>query len=285
MLPGMKIYAAITVIGRDQSGVVAKVTGFLFAQHANIEALEEKVTRGQFGMTIQASWAANECEVAAVRKGLAELARSLQMEIKIRFIEPSRRQRFALMVTRETHCIEAIMASVRKGQIKAEPAVVIGNHPDLEPLARKFKLPFVHIPWHDRVKAEKRALQVLEKHEIDFVVLARFMKILSPTFVWRYKNKIINIHPSLLPSFPGPSAYRQAYEHGVKIVGVTAHFVSMHLDEGPIISQDSFAVRAGMELKEIIATGQALEAKVLVKAIRLYLTKRLDVYWGTVKEV
>lgn len=281
----MKIYAAITVIGRDQSGVVAKVTGFLFAQHANIEALEEKVTRGQFGMTIQASWAANECEVAAVRKGLADLARSLQMEIKIRFIEPSRRQRFALMVTRETHCLEAIMAASRKGQLKAEPVVVIGNHPDLEPLAKRFKLPFVHIPWNDRVKAERRALQVLEKHEIDFVVLARFMKILSPTFVWRYKNKIINIHPSLLPSFPGPSAYRQAYEHGVKIVGVTAHFVSMHLDEGPIISQDSFAVRAGMELKEIIATGQALEAKVLVKAIKLYLTKRLDVYWGTVKEV
>ncbi len=285
MLPGMKIYAAITVIGRDQSGVVAKVTGFLFAQHANIEALEEKVTRGQFGMTIQASWAANECEVAAVRKGLAALARALGMEIKIRFIEPSRRQRFALMVTRETHCLEAIMAAARKGQLKAEPVIVIGNHPDLEPLARKFKLPFVHIPWHDRVKAEKRALQVLEQHEIDFVVLARFMKILSPTFVWRYKNKIINIHPSLLPSFPGPSAYRQAYEHGVKIVGVTAHFVSMHLDEGPIISQDSFAVRAGMELKEIIAAGQALEAKVLVKAIKLYLTKRLDVYWGTVKEV
>lgn len=285
MLPGMKIYAAITVIGRDQSGVVAKVTGFLFAQHANIEALEEKVTRGQFGMTIQTSWAANECEVAAVRKGLAELARSLQMEIKIRFIEPSRLQRFAIMVTRETHCLEAIMTASRKGQFKAEPVIVIGNHPDLEPLAKKVKLPFVHIPWQDRVKAEKRALQVLEKHEIDFVVLARFMKILSPTFVWRYKNKIINIHPSLLPSFPGPSAYRQAYEHGVKIVGVTAHFVSMHLDEGPIISQDSFAVRAGMELKEIIAAGQALEAKVLVKAIKLYLTKRLDVYWGTVKEV
>lgn len=217
--------------------------------------------------------------------GLADLARVLGMEIKIRFIEPSRRQRFAIMVTRETHCIEAIMAAARKGQLKAEPVIVIGNHPDLELLAKRFKRPFVHISWLDRVKAEKRALQVLEKHEIDFVVLARFMKILSPTFGWRYKNKIINIHPSLLPSFPGPSAYRQAYEHGVKIVGVTAHFVSMHLDEGPIISQDSFAVRAGMGLKEIIAAGQALEAKVLVNAIKLYLTKRLDVYWGTVKEV
>jgi formyltetrahydrofolate deformylase len=111
------------------------------------------------------------------------------------------------------------------------------------------------------------------------------MKILSPNFVWRYKNKIINIHPSLLPSFPGPQAYRQAYEHGVKIIGVTAHFVSMHLDEGPIISQASFPVRPSMGLKEIVQAGQRLEAKVLVKAVRLYLTKHLDVYWGTVKAV
>lgn len=281
----MKLYASITVIGRDQSGVVAKVTNFLFEQKANIEGLEEKVTRGQFGMTIQASWVAKNCAAGQIRAGLADLARELGMEIKIRFVERGRRQRFAILVTRETHCFEAIMTAVRRQQLKADPILVIGNHPDLAPLARQFKLPFVHLPWHDRGKAEKRALQLLEKHEIDFVVLARFMKILSPTFVWRYKNKILNIHPSLLPSFPGPSAYRQAYEHGVKIVGVTAHFVSMHLDEGPIIAQDSFAVRAGMSLVEIMAAGQKLEAKTLVKALKLYLTKRLDVYWGTVKEV
>ena len=111
------------------------------------------------------------------------------------------------------------------------------------------------------------------------------MKILSPNFVWRYKNKIINIHPSLLPSFPGPQAYRQAYESGVKIAGVTAHFVSMRLDEGPIIAQGAFAIRPGMPLKELMAAGQRLEAKVLVKAVKLYLGKRLDVYWGVVKEV
>ncbi len=281
----MRIYASITVIGRDQSGVVARVTSFLFEQKANIEGLEEKVTRGQFGMTIQASWAANECREPAIRSGLAKLARDLNMEIKIRFIEPTRRQRFALFVTRETHCLEAILAGCRAGRLKADPAIVLSNHADLEPLARKHQLPFLHVPWNDRVKAEKRALHQLEKLEIDFVVLARFMKILSPTFVWHYKNKIINIHPSLLPSFPGPNAYRQAYEHGVKIVGVTAHFVSMHLDEGPIIAQGSFDVRSGMSLKEIVAAGQKLEARVLVKAIRLYLTKRLDVYWGIVKEV
>jgi formyltetrahydrofolate deformylase len=111
------------------------------------------------------------------------------------------------------------------------------------------------------------------------------MKILSSNIVWRYKNKIINIHPSLLPSFPGPQAYRQAYEHGVKIIGVTAHFVSMHLDEGPIIAQAGAPVHSSSSLKDIVALGQKLEAAVLVKAVRLYLTRRLDVHWGVVKEV
>jgi formyltetrahydrofolate deformylase len=281
----MKRYATITVIGRDQTGVVARITGFLFEQRANIEALEEKVTRGQFGMTVQASWPPAACAEAALRAGLDRLAGELGMEIKIRFTDPRRRQRFAIMVTKEPHCFQAILAACRNGRLKADPALVISNHADLAPLVRQQDLPFVRLPWADRARAELRALRLLEKHEIDFVVLARFMKILSPNFVWRYKNKIINIHPSLLPSFPGPQAYRQAYEHGVKIVGVTAHFVSMHLDEGPIIAQGSFNVRAGMTLKEIVAAGQRLEAKVLVKAIELYLTKRLDVYWGTVKEV
>ena len=281
----MKRFATISVIGRDKTGVVARVTGLLFEQKANIEALEEKVTRGQFGMTLQASWKAAGFNEAAVRAGLKQLAAALGMEIRIRFTEPNRCQRYALLVTKEAHCLEAILAAQRARQLKAQPVVVIGNHSALAPLARRNNLPFVHMPWDDRPSAEQRTLELLDEHEVDFVVLARFMKILSPGFVWRYKNKIINIHPSLLPSFPGPQAYRQAYEHGVKIVGVTAHFVSMHLDEGPIIAQGSFALRSGMTLKEIVAAGQRLEASVLVKAIKLYLTKRLDVYWGRVKEV
>ena len=140
----------------------------------------------------------------------------------------------ALLVTREPHCFEADSerASSRAGCKDAEPAWCIANRRDLEPLAKKAGLPFVHDSV-GRPRGQGRAArvaQLLEEHEIDFIVLARFMKILSPNFVWRYKNKIINIHPSLLPSFPGPQAYRQAYEHGVKIAGVTAHFVDMHLD-------------------------------------------------------
>lgn len=282
----MKLFATITVIGRDKTGVIARVTNFLFEQHANIEALEEQVTRGQFSMTIQASWKPRQCDEKTLRAGLEQLAEALGMEIRLRLAAPKRRQRCAIMVTREPHCLEALMAAFQKGSFKnAEPAVMIGNRGDLEPLARKLKLPFVCIPWEERGAAESSALKVLDEHEVDFVVLARFMKILSPNFVWRFKNKIINIHPSLLPSFPGPQPYRQAYEHGVKIIGVTAHFVSMHLDEGPIIAQASLPVRSNATLKEIVAAGQKLEAKTLVKGVKLYLTKKLDVFWGVVKEV
>ena len=277
----MKQFATVTVIGRDKTGVIARVTNFLFEQQANIEALEEQVTRGQFSMTLQASWKRDELKRDSLGAGLERLARQLHMEIKVRFTEPGRRQRFALFVTKETHCFEALLAA----KLQADAALVIGNHTEFEPLARKFRLPFAHISWNDRARAEARALRLLEERSIDFIVLARFMKILSPNFVWRYKNKIINIHPSLLPSFPGPQAYRQAYEQGVKIAGVTAHFVSMRLDEGPIIAQGSYLIRPGMTLKEIVATGQKLEAAVLVKAVKLYLGRRLDVYWGVVKEV
>ena len=281
----VKQFAAITVIGRDKTGVIARVTGFLFERGANIEALEEQVTRGRFSMTIQASWPVREWDADRLRDELKKLAASIQMEITLSFIDAHRRQRFAIMVTRETHAFDAVLAACRAGQINAEPAIVVSNQSHMAPLARKHGLPFLRVSWEDRAKAEEEALTALEKTGVDFVVLARFMKILSPNFVWRHKNKIINIHPSLLPSFPGPQAYRQAYERGVKIIGVTAHFVTMHLDEGPIIAQGSFPVRGSMTLKDIVAAGQKLESNVLIKAIKLYLSRRLDVYWGIVKEV
>ncbi|MBI2924587.1 MAG: formyltetrahydrofolate deformylase [Verrucomicrobia bacterium] len=281
----MKQFANITVIGRDRTGVIARVTNFLFEQGANIEALDEQVTRGQFSMALQASWKAKDWRPNQVRAGLDALARTLDMEIRLRYAEPSRLQRCAIMVTREPHCLKMLLSAFAADQLKAEPVLVVGNRRELEPLAREHRLRFLYVPWNDRTKAETRVLREFDAQHIDFVVLARFMKILSPNFVWRFKNKIINIHPSLLPSFPGPQAYRQAYEHGVKIVGVTAHFVSMHLDEGPIIAQGCFEVSPSMTLKDLVAAGQKLEAKVLLKAVKLYLAKRLDVYWGIVKQV
>lgn len=282
----VKKFATVTVIGRDKTGVIARVTNFLFEHHANIEALEEQVTRGQFSMTLQASWKDGQLDITSLQTGLAQLAAALKMEIKVRFTEANRNQRMAILVTRESHCFETLLKAWKSGQLKkCEPTLVIGNRRDLETLAQKYKLPFILIPWTERVEAEAKLIALLEERQIDFLVLARFMKILSPNVVWRYKNKIINIHPSLLPSFPGAQAYRQAYEYGVKIAGVTSHFVSMHLDAGPIIAQGSFDIHPDWTLKEIVAAGQKLESQVLVKAVKLYLAKRLDVYWGTVKQV
>src|SRR5947208_4098385 len=281
----MKQFATITVIGRDKTGVVARVTSYLFEQKANIEALEEQVTRGQFSMAIQASWKPRQLNAGTVRAGFDRLAKSLGMEIKLRFTESHRRQRMAILVTRESHCLEGLLASARAGRLNAEPALLLSNRRDLEPVAQSDGVPFLVIPWENRADAEDRALRVLDDYEIDFIVLARFMKILSPNFVWRYKNKIINIHPSLLPSFPGPQAYRQAYEQGVKIIGVSAHFVTMNYDEGPIIAQDCFQLRPRISHKLFLITGRKLEPTTQSYSLKLYLDKRLDVYWGIVKQV
>ncbi|MGH7318689.1 MAG: formyltransferase family protein, partial [Candidatus Rokuibacteriota bacterium] len=125
-------------------------------------------------------------------------------------------------------------------------------------------------------------LRLLDRYDVDLVVLARFMKILPPGVCWRYRNRIINVHPSLLPAFPGAQAYRQAWEKGVRVVGATAHFVTPDLDQGPIIAQRAFEVSPGEGVERIHARGRAVESRVLLEAIDLYLRKRLDVHWGRV---
>ena len=274
-----KHFATITLIGQDQAGVIARVTQLLFGLGANIEALEEQVTRGQFSMTLQASWVTAQFDRAAIGRELAAAGTALGMEAKIHFAVAGP-QRLALLVTREPHVLEGLLAQAK--QLKVQPVVVIGNRPTLAGVAQRAKLPFHYVPFEDRAKGEKEILALLEKYETDFIVLARFMKILSPNFVWRWKNKIINIHPSLLPAFPGASAYRQAYERGVKVVGVTAHFVTPNLDEGPIIAQEVLKVRPSETLASIVARGQELETKCVIQAVRAYVAKRLDVYWGRV---
>lgn len=279
------VRAEIVVIGKDKSGVIARITSHLFEDGANIEALEEQALRGEFSMTIQAYWEAEGWNEDRLRAGLEKLGDELGMSIRLRVIPKDGAQRMAILVTRETHCLDALLDGIQNGQLKVKPTVVISNHSYLQERAEDAGIPFVRIPWTDRAEAETATLELLERFEIDFLVLARFMKILSPRFVWRYKNKIINIHPSLLPSFPGPQAYRQAYEHGVKIMGVTAHFVDMRLDEGPIIAQSAFEVPPNATLKKIIQQGQRCECEALNRAVQSYIDNRLDVQWGVVKEV
>lgn len=275
-----KQLATITLIGHDKAGVIARITQLLFQLGANIEAMEEQVTRGQFSMTLQASWLPARFDKAHIQREIKAAARDLGMEAKIHFA-PTGPQRLAILVTKEPHVLQGLLAR-KPASLGAKPVVVIGNRSDLASIARKQGLPFYHVPFNNRAQAEEEVLKLLEKHEVDFIVLARFMKILSPNFVWRWKNKIINIHPSLLPAFPGANAYRQAYERGVKVVGVTAHFVTPNLDEGPIIAQEVLKVKSNEPLAGIVKRGQALETKCVLRAVHAFLTKRLDVHWGRV---
>ncbi|MES2307633.1 MAG: formyltetrahydrofolate deformylase [Verrucomicrobiota bacterium] len=273
-------YLVLTLIGKDRSGVVAAFTQTLFQHGANIESLEEQVVGGRFSMNLLAFWPETKSPKEELRTELKRLAHQFQMDLTLRDMKPRGEKRAAVLVTKETHCAERLLQEAKAG--KMEIGVMIGNHPDLEPLARKFKIPFIHLPFQARVQAEHKLLEYLEEHQIDYIVLARFMKILSPNFVWRWKNKIINIHPSLLPSFPGASPYRQAFEKGVRVVGVTAHFVTPDLDNGPIMEQLSFSVKPGESLESIIQRGQAIESECLWKAVQLFLKRDLDVHWGKV---
>ena len=206
----------------------------------------------------------------------------MKMEVEARWGAPGRVPRMALMVTREPHCARAVLEAVRKGVLKCRPVLMAGNLSVLKPLARRFNLPFFRAGYGNREAAERRLLGEFSRRQVDFVVLARFMRILSPGFVWRFRNRIINIHPSLLPAFPGAAPYRQALERGVKFVGATAHFADESLDGGPIISQDGFRVVPGEKLASVVRRGRETEARVLVEAVRVFLDRKLDVHWGRV---
>src|SRR4029079_1399451 len=202
--------------------------------------------------------------------------------VKVHFQEPDRSRNVAILVSEEPHCLTKLLEAKSKTEIDANIAVIIGSEKTLEYMAKEFSVPFYHVDHTDHTMAELEILKIIELHNIDLILLGRYMRILTPNFVWRYRNRIINIHPSLLPAFPGAYAYVQAYERGAKIVGCTAHFVTEDLDQGPIIYQESFKVSSIDNLDTIKKKGQELEAATLLEAVRLNLENRLDVYWGQV---
>ncbi|MGI0040883.1 MAG: formyltetrahydrofolate deformylase, partial [Nitrosopumilaceae archaeon] len=210
-----------------------------------------------------------------------ELAKRLKMEVNTHH-EAVLRKKVAVLVTKESHCLEAILKTRSKNQLKGEVSVIIGTENTLSSFARKAKIPFVLVNDADQSKAEEKILAIVKRYNADLIVLARYMRILSPNFVWRYPNRIVNIHPSLLPAFPGAFAYMQAYERGAKIVGCTAHYVTEDLDQGPIIFQDAFAIDANETVESLKKKGQKIEAKTLLEAVQMHLEGRLEVYWGKV---
>jgi formyltetrahydrofolate deformylase len=276
-----KTLIEVTVVGADRKGVVADITNFIFKNGGNIEKINQNVVRGLFGMQLEASFA-EEIAKKQLDQGLKQLAKKLSMEIKVHYQEPTRFQNVAIFVSKEPHCLVRLLDAKKKSQIKDNISVIIGSEVTLKSIADDSGIPFHAVIDTDQAEAENRILQLIEQYNIDLIVLARYMRILTPNFVWRYPNKIINIHPSLLPAFPGAYAYVQAYERGARIIGCTAHFVTEDLDQGPIIHQESFKVSTYDTLDTIKKKGQELEAATLLEAVRLYLENKLEVYWGKV---
>ena len=271
----------VTIVGADRKGVIADVTNFIFKAGGNIEQVNQNVVRGLFGMHLEASF--QKISRPEIDKGLQKLSKKLRMEIKVHYKEPNRLRNVAILVSGEPECLMKILEAKMNGEISCNISVVIGTDDKLRPIADNAQIPFETVIYRERSEEpEKKILQLIEYYDIDLIILARYMRILSPNFVWRYPNRIINIHPSLLPAFPGAYPYVQAYERGAKVMGCTAHFVTEDLDQGPIICQESFKVSPSDTLESIKKKGRALEASTLLEALKLYLAGRLEVYWGRV---
>ncbi len=273
-----KTVVGITVVGKDREGIVAAFTNFAFSKGGNIEKVNQNVIKGLFGMYLEVSFS-KTVDVKRFDAEIQNLAKKEKMDVNTHH-ETNSQKNIAVFVTKELLCLKTILSNAKS--LKGKISVIVSTEKTLAPLAKKAKIPFIVVQEKDQQKAEEKIIEICKKYEIDLISLARYMKILSPNFVWRYPNRIINIHPALLPAFPGALAYAQAYERGTKIVGVTAHYVTENLDQGPIIFQDSFKVDPNDSLEKIKVKGQRLEADTLLKAMKMHLENKLEVRWRKV---
>ena len=273
-----KTVVGITVVGKDREGIVATFTNFAFSRGGNIEKVNQNVIKNLFGMYLEVSFS-KKLDVKKFDIEIQNLAKKEKMDVNTHH-ETNLEKNIAVFVTKEPLCLQTFIEN--RKSLKGKISVIIGTEKSLEPIARKAKIPFIAVEEKNQTKAEEKIIDICKKYNIDLISLARYMRILSPNFVWRYPNRIINIHPSLLPAFPGASAYAQAYERGTKIVGVTSHYVTENLDQGPIIFQDSFKVDPNDTLEKIKSKGQKLEADTLLKATKMHLENKLEVRWRKV---
>ena len=273
-----KTVVGITVVGKDREGIVATFTNFAFSKGGNIEKVNQNVIKNLFGMYLEVSFS-KKLNVQKFNIEIQNLAKKEKMDVNTHH-ETNLEKNIAVFVTKEPLCLQTFIAN--RKSLKGKISIIVGTEKSLEPIAKKANIPFIIIDEKNQTKAEKQIIQICKKYNIDLISLARYMRILSPNFVWRYPNRIINIHPSLLPAFPGASAYAQAYERGTKIVGVTSHYITENLDQGPIIFQDSFKVNPNDTLEKIKTKGQKLEADTLLKATKMHLENKLEVRWRKV---
>ncbi|ESP88771.1 formyltetrahydrofolate deformylase [Candidatus Halobonum tyrrellensis] len=276
----MRELTEIVVVGDDDTGLVARVTSLLFERGCNIEDLDQAVRDGVFRMRLHADSSGMVCKPATLREDIQELGDDLGVDVQVRFPNETDGHRVGLLVTKEAHAPRAVLEACADGTLDAEVAVMVGNRDTLESLAAEFDVPFVDVGDENGSHDETQLLSVLEEHGVDCIALARFMRILSPEVVFRYEGRIVNVHPSLLPAFPGAEAYRQAVEGGARVAGVTAHYVTTDLDQGPVIAQRGFAVPPGADVEELKERGQPLESEALVAALRAHIDDALVIRRG-----
>ena len=277
------VLAVVSVLGKDQKGVVAQFATYMAERGINIEDIEQRVVRGFFLMDMLVDLKDLTCDLSELITGLLDLGKKIDMEVRVHLHNERRRKKLAALVSREPHCLDRLIAERDEGKLHCEIACVLSNHPDLQPAAAAANIPFF---WHDAGDTAAHfawLLQQLQSHAPDLVVLARYMRILPPEIIAAFRSRIINIHPSLLPYFPGAAPYRQAYESGVRVHGCTAHFVTEQLDEGPVILQDVFHINVGSDtVDDVKRKGLELESVVLARAVQLFVDEELVVVEGKV---
>lgn len=265
--------------GPDQPGLVARVAGWIFERQGNILHADQHrdMEAGVFFQRVE--W---EPKAAAPATDDAEAFRRFAagLGMNVQVFPSSARLRVAVFVSTAAHCFHELALRWRAGEYPADFGPVISNHPDLEGAARGYGLPFHHIPVSPESKgeAEARQLEVLRAAEVELVILARYMQVLSAGFLQRFGRPVINIHHSFLPAFAGGRPYHQAHERGVKLIGATAHYATAVLDEGPIIQQDVARVTHRHDVADLIRKGRDLEKIVLAQAVRWHLEHRVLVY-------
>ncbi len=261
---------------KDEKGLVYKISKTFFDFGLNVEKNREFVD-AQNGKFFMRSEVSGKFDPAALE---AELRLVLPKSAAIRLVEP-RPKRVVLMVTKESHCLGDILIRHEAGELEAQIVGVVSNYDLLRGLVEKFSIPYICVSHEglQRAEHEEKIVEALESFgEIDYIVLAKYMRILTPEFVSRYEEKIINIHHSFLPAFIGANPYKQAYDRGVKIIGATAHFVNNNLDEGPIIAQGTIPVDHAMDWRQMQSAGRDVEKIVLAKALKLALEDKIFVY-------
>ncbi|MFW5656553.1 MAG: formyltetrahydrofolate deformylase [Bacteroidota bacterium] len=265
----------------DQQGIVASVTEFLNNNNGNIISLDQHVDHEEQVFFMRIEWELQHFLIPREKIGdffHTQIAAKYNMKFNLYFADKI--PRMAIFVSKFSHCLFDILSRVQSGEWEVEIPVIISNHKDMEVVANGFRIPYVHFPINkdNKEELEKKEIELLRKYNIDFIVLARYMQILSDSFIDQFRNKIINIHHSFLPAFPGAKPYHSAHQRGVKIIGATSHYVTAELDAGPIIEQDVTRITHKDTVKSLIRKGQDLEKIVLSTAVFLHLQRRTLVY-------